>query len=402
MNLSFDNTEVAFAHKSNRDLKKAYRLFQTFNYPFLVNNVPKLANLALSLRLPIKGIIKNTLFAQFCGGESIEESYLSAKQLYENGIGAILDYSVEGEGTEEDFQLSYAELQKVILEAANKPEYPIAVFKCSAIANFKMLEECTEAIRSGEKVNLSENPEYKEFSMRMKSLCQQAYKNDVKLLVDAEETWIQDAIDEITYENMALYNIETAIVYNTIQLYRKGRIADMQQRIHTAREQGYKVAFKLVRGAYMEKEGQRSRDMGYDNPIQNSKQDTDDDYDAAIQLCFENRDVVSICAGTHNEKSSLMLAKLLENSSIEKNDDRFWFAQLYGMSDHISYNLAAAGYNIAKYLPYGPIREVLPYLSRRAQENSSVKGQAGRELSLIASELQRRKLNIYVSNDNRV
>ena len=394
MNLSFDNTEVAFAHKSNRDLKKAYRLFQTFSYPFLVNNGPKLANLALSLRLPIKGIIKNTLFAQFCGGESIDESYSSAKQLYENRIGAILDYSVEGEGTEEDFVLSYAELQKVINEAANKPEYPIAVFKCTAITNFKMLEERTVAIRAGKEVSFSEKIRYKEFSTRMKGLCQLAYEHNVKLLVDAEETWIQDAIDEITYEYMALYNKDTAVVYNTIQLYRKGRIADMQKRIETARQRGYKMAFKLVRGAYMEKEGERSRDKGYDNPIQDSKQDTDDDYDAAIKLCFDNRDVVSICAGTHNEKSSLMLAKLLENSSIEKNDDRFWFAQLYGMSDHISYNLAAAGYNVAKYLPYGPIREVLPYLSRRAQENSSVKGQAGRELSLITSELKRRKLDI--------
>ncbi|MDB4160847.1 proline dehydrogenase family protein [Bacteroidia bacterium] len=394
MNLSFDNTEVAFAHKSNRDLKKAYRLFQTFNYPFLVNNGPKLANLALSLRLPIKGIIKNTLFAQFCGGESISESYISARQLHENGIGAILDYSVEGEGTEEDFILSYAELQKVIHEAANKPEYPIAVFKCTAIANFKMLEECTEAIRASKEVSFSENIKYNEFNTRMKGLCQLAYKNNVKLLVDAEETWIQDAIDEITYEYMALYNKDTAVVYNTIQLYRKGRIADMQKRIETARQRGYKMAFKLVRGAYMEKESERARDWGYDNPIQDSKQDTDDDYDAAIKLCFDNRDVVSICAGTHNEKSSLILAKLLKNSDIEKNDDRFWFAQLYGMSDHISYNLAASGYNVAKYLPYGPIREVLPYLSRRAQENSSVKGQAGRELSLIQSELKRRKLDI--------
>lgn len=392
MNLSFDNTEVAFAHKTNAELKKAYRLFQTFGFPFLVKHGPKLTTLALNMRLPIKGVIKKTLFAQFCGGETISESFPSAKQLYENGIGAILDYSVEGEGTGEDFAKAFGELQKVIIEATDKPEYPFAVFKCTGIGNFQMLANVTNAIRNSAETTYRDELDYQHFRSRFEALCKLAYENGTKLFVDAEETWIQDAIDEITYQNMANYNKDNTILYNTIQLYRTGRIQEMEHRIEEARIGGYKIGFKLVRGAYMEKEGARASQMGYQNPIHRSKKETDDDYNAALQLCFDNRDVVSICAGTHNEESSLILAHLLERGDIERNDDRFWFAQLYGMSDHISYNLAASGYNVAKYLPYGPIKEVLPYLSRRAQENSSVKGQAGRELTLISTELKRRRL----------
>ncbi len=392
MNLSFDNTEVAFAHKTNADLKKAYRLFQTFGSPFLVKYGPKLTNLALNFGLPIKGIIKKTLFAQFCGGETIAESFPSAKQLYENGIGAILDYSVEGEGTGENFAKAFGELQKVIIEATDKPEYPFAVFKCTGIGNFQMLANVTSALRNGAETTYRDELDYQHFRSRFEALCKLAYENGTKLFVDAEETWIQDAIDEITYQNMANYNIDNTILYNTIQLYRKERIPEMKYRIEEARIGGYKIGFKLVRGAYMEKEAARAAELGYQNPIHRSKKETDDDYNAALKLCFENRDVVSICAGTHNEESSLILAHLLESGEIDRNDDRFWFAQLYGMSDHISYNLAASGYNVAKYLPYGPIKEVLPYLSRRAQENSSVKGQAGRELTLISAELKRRRL----------
>ena len=394
MKISFENTEIAFAHKSNLDLRKAYRLFQAFGFSFIVNKGPKFANAALSLGLPIKGLIKNIIFSQFCGGETIAESYPSAKQLYKNRIGAILDYSVEGEGegTGEDFAKAFGELQKVIIEATDKPEYPFAVFKCTGIGSFKMLENITNAMREEENTTYRDDLDFQHFRSRFEALCKLAYENNTKLFVDAEETWIQDAIDELTYQNMAIHNKEKAIVYNTIQLYRKERIPEMKFRIEEARIGEYKIGFKLVRGAYMEKEAERALALGYENPIQNSKKETDDDYDEAIRLCFECRDVVSFCAGTHNEKSSLLLAQLIDEGDVEVNDDRFWFAQLYGMSDHISYNLAAAGYNVAKYLPYGPIKEVLPYLSRRAQENSSVKGQASRELNLIRQEIKRRKL----------
>jgi proline dehydrogenase len=391
MTLSFDNTEKAFAHKSNRDLRKAYWLFKTFAYPAVVKYGPSLTNTALNLGLPIKGFIKKTIFHQFCGGETIAESFPAARQLYQKNIGAILDYSVEGEGRGEDFMKAFGELQKVIIEATDKPEYPFAVFKCTGIGMTSMFENVSNYIMTGESTDKRDSLDYQHFRSRFEALCKLAYENHTKLFIDAEESWIQPAIDEIVYNNIAVYNTESAIIYNTIQMYRKGMVEEIAYRIQEARAGGYKLGLKLVRGAYMEKEAERAEEMGYPNPIQNSKEDTDRDYNEALKLCFENRDVVSICAGTHNEESSLLLVELIEEAGLEKNDDRFWFAQLFGMSDHISYNLADAGFNVAKYLPYGPVKEVLPYLSRRAQENTSVKGQAGRELSLINKELKRRK-----------
>lgn len=388
MKLSFDDTQRAFAHKSNFDLQKAYRLFQTFSYPWLVNNGPKLANFALSIGLPINGLIKKTIFHQFCGGETITESAKSAIELHANGIGAILDYSVEGEADNHAYIAAFEELKKVILEAAHQPAYPFAVFKCTGIGSFNALVAASE----GGSLTAKQTEDLAELSTRVNQLCALAAHHKVKILIDAEETWIQQAIDELVVANMREFNHEQVIVYNTIQLYRTGRIAEIQRQIAAARASDYKIGFKLVRGAYMEKERLRAAEKGYVSPIQVSKENTDSDYDEALRLCFENRDVVSVMAGTHNEASSYLLAQLIADAQLDKKDDRFWFAQLYGMSDHISFNLAHAGYNVAKYLPYGPVKEVLPYLSRRAQENSSVKGQAGRELSLIITEIKRRKL----------
>ena len=387
MALSLENTERAFAHKSDLDLSKAYRLFQAFSYPFLVNYGPIVANWTMKIGFPIKSIFKKTIFNQFCGGETIEESNRFAKRLYNNRIGAILDYSVEGEGTDKNFIKTYEELKLVIEEAANKPEYPFAVFKSTGIGSFAVLaaKSANQDLTPGQEI------QYEHLVGRIHSLCKHAHENKVKLLIDAEETWIQYAIDEIVYSNANEFNREEIIVYNTIQLYRKGRIEEIEKQINLAREYGYKIGFKLVRGAYMEKESLRAQEMNYPNPIQDSKEDTDRDYNLALELCFKNRDIVAIMAGTHNEESSLLLARLIEDHNISKSDERFWFAQLYGMSDHISFNLAYEGFNVAKYLPYGPIKEVLPYLSRRAQENSSVKGQSSRELSLISQEIKRRK-----------
>ena len=388
MKLSFDDTQRAFAHKSNFDLQKAYSLFQTFSYPWLVNNGPKLANFALSIGLPINGLIKKTIFHQFCGGETITESAKSAIELHANGIGAILDYSVEGEAGNHTYIAAFEELKKVILEAAHQPAYPFAVFKCTGIGSFNALVAASE----GRSLTAKQTEDLAELSTRVNQLCALAAHHKVKILIDAEETWIQQAIDELAVANMREFNREQVIVYNTIQLYRTGRIAEIQRQIEAARAGGYKLGFKLVRGAYMEKERLRAAEKGYVSPIQVSKENTDSDYDEALRLCFQNKDVVSMMAGTHNEASSYLLAQLIADAQLDKKDDRFWFAQLYGMSDHISFNLAHAGYNVAKYLPYGPVKEVLPYLSRRAQENSSVKGQAGRELSLIITEMKRRKL----------
>jgi proline dehydrogenase len=387
MSLLFDNTEIAFKHKSNRDLKKARSLFKAFEFPSIVYFGPKLANLFLKMKLPIKGLIKKTIFHQFCGGETIKESNQFAKELYKNKIGAILDYSVEGEGTVENFKKTFQELKRVIDEAANKPEYPFAVFKSSGIGSFSVLA----AKSANNDLSKEQQNQYQDLVERIHFLCKHAHQNNVKLLIDAEETWIQDAVDEIVYNNAKEFNRDDIIVFNTIQLYRKGRIEEINKQIDLARKFGYKIGFKLVRGAYMEKEAERAQEMNYPNPIQDSKEDTDRVYNLALELCFKNRDIVAVMAGTHNEKSCLLLASLIEDDNISKLDDRFWFAQLYGMSDHISFNLAYAGFNVAKYLPYGPVKEVLPYLSRRAQENSSVKGQSSRELSLIRKEIKRRK-----------
>ena len=387
MDISFDNTEIAFKHKSTADLVKAKRLFQLFSNSFLVEKGPLIANFGLKIGLPIKGIIKNTVFHQFCGGEDIKSSYKSAMELCQSGVCAILDYSVEGEGNEKSYNRVFDEIVELINNAANKKEYPFAVFKPSGLGPISLMQKVTEKKLLTE----SEKIKYAQFEERVDQLCKLSQDRNVKLFIDAEESWIQDAIDDLVYNMMAKYNQEKAIVFNTIQLYRTGRIEAMKKQIDISEIGGYFMGFKLVRGAYLEKEIERALEFRYVNPIQPTKENTDKDYNKAIELCFENRNRVSVCAGTHNEESSYLLAKLIIDNSIDKTDDRFWFAQLYGMSDHISFNLAEAGFNVAKYLPYGPVKDVLPYLARRAKENSSVKGQAGRELSLINKELQRRK-----------
>lgn len=387
MSLSFNNLEKAFKYKSNRDLKQARRLFQLFAFPFLVEQGPKLSNVALSIGIPIKGLIKRTIFHQFCGGEDIESSLASARELSNYGIGAILDYSVEGEGNEKSFNKTFQELRSVIHYAAERSEYPFAVFKCTGIGPSELMRKLTE----GEVLNSNEKIQYESFVNRVDELCRAAYEADLPIFIDAEESWIQDAIDLISYEMMAKYNRDRVIVFNTIQLYRTHRLDEIKKQKAIAESKGYKLGFKLVRGAYMEKERERAERMGYPSPIQVDKESTDRDYDLALRYCIQHIDLISICAGTHNEQSSLLLTELMENKAIDRKDDRLWFAQLYGMSDHISFNLADAGYNVAKYLPYGPVKEVLPYLARRAKENSAVKGEAGRELGLIMKELDRRK-----------
>jgi proline dehydrogenase len=292
---------------------------------------------------------------------------------------------VEGEGNVESFKATQEELKRVIAYADTRPEFPFAVFKCTGIGAFSMLQEVST------NSNGRESDQYKAFYNRFEELCSLAHQNKVKLLVDAEESWIQKAIDDVTYEMMERFNREEAYIFNTIQMYRTTRVEEINSQIKRAKEKGYKLGFKLVRGAYMEKERERAEEKGYTSPIQIDKQSTDTDYNKAVQLCFEHRDMVEVMAGSHNEESAYLLTKLIQENGIEPSDKRFWFAQLYGMSDHISFNLAKAGFNVAKYLPYGPVKEVLPYLSRRAKENSSVKGQAGRELNLINKEIKRRK-----------
>lgn len=377
---SFDNTKVAFAHKSNFQLRKAQWLFRSFNSSFLLNNGAWLSKLTIALGL--KGIIKATIFEQFCGGESMQASETAISKLNASGIGTILDYSVEGEESEEAFDQTAAEVMETIVKASQDARIPFSVFKVTGIVSFDLLHAQSE----GRELSEAEQVQWERGKARFNSICQLACEKQVRLFVDAEESWIQDAIDRLTEEAMNLYNQESCIVYNTIQLYRHDRLAYLKEQTENS---SCHLGFKLVRGAYMEKERARALEMGYPSPIQVDKASTDRDYNAAVQWCLEHPRI-SCCIGTHNEDSSLMAAKWLHEQG-EMEGSRVYFSQLLGMSDHISYNLSDSGYNVAKYVPYGPISAVMPYLLRRAQENTSAKGQAGRELSLIEREMKRRK-----------
>ncbi len=381
--IDFNNTATAFSHKSNSDLKKAWWLFSSFKYPFFVDYGPKMAAAAFSIGIPIKGIIKQTIFAQFCGGETIEDCTKAIANLNASHIGTILDYSVEGEENEAVFDATCKEIIATIEKAKGNVAIPFSVFKTTGIGRFELLNK----VNDGKELNNNETREFEVVKARFEQICKAAYDMNVRLFVDAEETWIQDAIDKMTYDMMLKYNKENAIVYNTIQCYRKDRVKHVKNVVETM---DCKIGFKLVRGAYMEKERARAAEKGYPSPIQNSKELTDKEFNEVMTYCVDHSEKVAICAGTHNEESSQLLVDLMEKRGLQRADPHIYFAQLLGMSDHISFNLASSGYNVAKYVPYGPVKAVLPYLSRRAKENSSVKGQVGRELKLITEELKRR------------
>ncbi|MBP6458560.1 MAG: proline dehydrogenase family protein [Crocinitomicaceae bacterium] len=384
----FNNTEVAFKSKSNQDLNRAYWLFKIIGYPSIVKIGKGFTNFALKTHLPINGIIRSTIFKQFCGGETINECEKVTSELNSFGIGTILDYSVEGKTSAEDFEKTTKEIIATILKAKGNPAIPYAVFKVTGISTFSILEKYNNLNNE-----LSENDkiEFQGIFSRVDRICKAAFVNEVPVFIDAEETWIQDTIDRLTVSMMNKYNKEKAIVFNTLQMYRHDRIVFLQNAIQDAKQNGYHYGIKLVRGAYMEKERERAHQKGYPSPIQATKKDSDNDYNKALEIIIENLDVLALCAGTHNEESSAFLAELIESKGLNKNDKRIYFAQLLGMSDHISYNLSNSNYNVAKYVPYGPICEVLPYLLRRADENTSVAGQTGRELSLLTIEKKRRK-----------
>lgn len=382
--ISFDNTENAFKAKSNSDLNRSYWLFKLISSPTLVNLGASLGPLALNIGF--KGIVKRTAFKQFVGGESIVDCKQTVEELGKFGIGTILDYSVEGKESEADFEHCVEETLSTIQMAKNNPHIPFCVFKVTGLAPFALLEK----VSARQKLNAEEEQEWQKVKNRVRKICQTALEHNQPLFIDAEESWIQPAIDEMADENMALCNKTEVIVYNTFQLYRHDRFEFLKESIQRGKSQGYKVGAKLVRGAYMEKERERAQKNNYPSPIQENKSGSDKDYDLALKLCIDNIGMMGLCAGTHNEASSLYLVKLMQEKNLAPRDNRIYFSQLLGMSDHISYNLALAGYNVVKYVPYGPVKEVLPYLIRRAQENTSVKGQTSRELRLIIQEKKRR------------
>jgi proline dehydrogenase len=390
--LSFENTAIAFKGKDDAALRRSYWLFKLIGNPTLVKIGGAMTHFAVGIGFPIGWLIKKNIFAQFCGGETVEECKVASARLAEYNIGTILDYSVEGKEKEADFDATADEIIRTIAAAKGDPHIPFCVFKVTGVARFELLEKQNEVVR-GTLTQLSERDqsEWNRVVQRVLQICQAAYDADQRIFIDAEDSWIQDAIDALCHDMMEKFNHNAPIVYNTIQLYRHDRLDFLKKAHAWSREKGLHYAVKLVRGAYMEKEGKRAAEMGYQNPIQPSKEATDSDFNAGVQYCLDNLQDMALCCGSHNEESSMLLAQWMEEKGVVKNDNRVAFAQLFGMSDHISYNLADAGYNVVKYLPYGPIKEVMPYLLRRAQENTSVKGQTSRELGLILKERKRRE-----------
>jgi len=387
--LDFQDTATAFADRSDQELKEKYRIFKLLNSPFLNAIGTRSARLALSIGLPVEGLIKKTIFEQFCGGENIAECGPTIRRLGAAGIGTILDYAIEGKSTEEDFDLTKDEIIRTIERAKNDDDIPFSVFKVTGIAPLGTLERMS----AKKKLDAKSQTKCERIFARVNEICEFAYSIGQPVFIDAEETWIQDAIDRLATEMMEKYNLEGPIVYNTIQLYRTDRLQFLKDARREAKANGYVLGIKLVRGAYMEKERDAARDEGYPSPIHASKEATDRDFDAAVEYCLDHLDDISFVAGTHNERSTELLARKMHERGLPHDHGHIYFSQLYGMSDNLSYVLAKHGYNVSKYVPYGPVKDAVPYLVRRAEENSSAAGNISRELVLVAREMKRRGLS---------
>ncbi|MGF1636896.1 MAG: proline dehydrogenase family protein [Cyclobacteriaceae bacterium] len=389
----FSDTSIAFSHKDDNELRNSYLLFSTMQISWLVKAGTNMVKIALKLNLPVKGIIKKTVFKQFCGGESINECQKTIEALSKYGIGTILDYAVEGADNELSYENTADEVIKTIRAAADNEDIPFCVFKPTGLASAVILEK----VQNKETLTPKESEAYCSIKERWFRVAKSAAENNVSLFVDSEESWYQKAIDEIVYELMEKFNKDKALIFNTYQLYRRNMMEELIKAHAKGLENGYYLGAKLVRGAYMEKERERAQEYGYDDPIMPTKSATDKQYDEALKFCIENIDRIAVCSGSHNEKSNYYLLELMRDNGIENHDKRIYFAQLFGMSDHISFNLAKAGFNVVKYVPYGPIKSVMPYLFRRAEENSSISGQTNRELALVKVEQNRRK-NLKVAD----
>ena len=393
MNISFENTQNAFAYKSTQALKRAKLLFGFMGYPALVQMGTRLVPALLKAGLPIKGIIKNTIFKQFVGGETLVETIPVAQMLAEHGVDVILDYGVEGKEGEESFDHATQVFIDVINHAATQKNIPFISIKVTGLASHELLQTLHEAprLRSGIHDNEMEQAAWDRVRERMYAICEAAAEKNIGVLVDAEESWIQDPIDRLTMEMMAEFNKQKAVVFNTIQLYRHDRLHFLRISHQIAEAQGFVLGLKLVRGAYMEKERAVALEKNKQSPIQISKEATDADYDEAVRFCMDHIHSTAVIIASHNEQSNLLGARLLDEMMLPHNHPHVHFSQLYGMSDTITFNLAKEGFNVSKYLPFGPIQDVIPYLMRRAQENTSVSGQTGRELLQLKRELARRK-----------
>ncbi len=383
----FQNTETAFAIKTDTELERAYFLFKMIQSEPLVRIGTAVTKFALKAHMPVEHLIRASVFDHFCGGVTEEDCMPVIDKMFQKNVHSILDYSVEGKETEEQFDLALEKTLKILDFVKEKEAIPFAVFKPTGFGRFALYQKITEK----ELLTDTEKEEWQRVVERYDKVAKKAYNNDVPLLIDAEESWMQDAADDLIERLMEKYNKDKAIVFSTLQMYRHDRLSYLKALHQRAKVKGFYIGMKLVRGAYMEKERERANEKGYPSPICKDKAETDKKYNAAVHYMMQN-DKMAIFAGTHNEESSLLLMELAEKHHIAKDDKRMWFGQLYGMSDHISFNLAKEGYNVAKYLPFGPVRDVMPYLIRRAEENTSVAGQTSRELRLLKQERKRRKL----------
>ncbi|MHA7128991.1 proline dehydrogenase family protein [Algoriphagus namhaensis] len=383
--ISFENLEVAFASKSDAELRRMHLVFALLDNKLISDVGIALTNFSFKLGLPVKGIMKQTMFGHFCGGETIAESIQACKKLAQYGIESILDLSVEGKGDEESFDKTTEEIHQTLIESAKTDYMPFGVFKVTGLGDYQLMIKR----QNGAVFSPAESEAFERMRGRVDKLCKAAHDLGLKILVDAEESWFQNTIDDLAYEMMDKYNRSRCVVYNTYQMYRHDSLERLKKAHQIAEERAYFFGAKPVRGAYMEKERERAEEMGYPDPIQPNKAATDRDYDLALNYAIKHG--VYLVSGSHNENSNLLLTELMDEQGIDPDSDRVFFSQLYGMSDNISYNLANAGYRVVKYVPYGPVEKVMPYLTRRASENSSIAGQSSREFQLIKKEIARRK-----------
>jgi len=388
MDKIFENTATAFALKTDSELERAYFLFKMIANEPLVKLGTLMTNFAIKAHLPVEGLIRATVFDHFCGGVNEEDCLPVVDRMYEKGVCSVLDYSVEGKEEEDPFDTATNVILKILDFVKEKDAIPFAVFKPTGFGRFGLYQKITE----GKELTSNEQAEWGRIVNRFDKVCKKAHDLDVSLLIDGEESWMQAAADGLVEDMMLKYNINKPVVFNTLQTYRWDRLPYLKELHARALKNGFKIGIKVVRGAYMEKENERAKDKGYPSPICKSKLATDQNFDDSIAYMLNDLETFSIFSGTHNEESCYKLMQSLLDKGIAKNDNRIWFGQLYGMSDHISFNLADAGYNVAKYLPFGPVRDVMPYLIRRAEENTSVAGQTSRELSLLKEERKRRKI----------
>lgn len=385
--VDFNDTQIAFQHKSDKELNKTLRLFRLMSSQTLFDIGSPLTKLAFKLHLPIKGFIRNTIYKQFVGGESIEDCFEVIETLGKQGVSTILDYSVEGEDSEESFINTYHEIIKTIEYSTKSSHISFCVFKPTGLGRFDLLAK----VSANETLNDSEVVEFNTFKQRVQGICRKAYEYKTKLVVDAEHSWIQEPIDDLIRQMMELYNKEEPLIYNTYQLYRHDKLASLKADFAYAEVQNFHLGAKIVRGAYMEIERERAEKYNYPSPIQKDKAASDRDFDEALLFCLDNLDRIGVISGTHNENSSILLVDEMEKRGLSISHPHIYSAQLLGMSDNISFNLGKAGYNVAKYVPYGPVKAVIPYLIRRGQENTSVAGQTNREMALLIEEKNRRK-----------